>query len=96
MAAHHPFTMPYPDDIPYLSSDPARVRSQAFDAVLNGVELGSGSMRIHRRDIQQALFGALGFSPKEIEKRFGFFVEAFRYGVPPHGEMCIRDSGWII
>ncbi|MCI9415088.1 MAG: aspartate--tRNA ligase [Clostridiales bacterium] len=85
VAAHHPFTMPYPDDIPYLSSDPARVRSQAFDAVLNGVELGSGSMRIHRRDIQQALFGALGFSPKEIEKRFGFFVEAFRYGVPPHG-----------
>ncbi|MCI8554400.1 MAG: aspartate--tRNA ligase [Clostridiales bacterium] len=85
VSAHHPFTMPCAEDIPYLTADPERVRSQAFDAVLNGVELGSGSMRIHCRDIQQAMFQALGFSEEEIERRFGFFVNAFRYGAPPHG-----------
>ena len=85
VASHHPFTMPYPEDIPYLLSDPARVRAQAFDVVLNGVELGSGSIRIHQREIQQRMFEALGFSPEEIEARFGFMVNAFRYGTPPHG-----------
>lgn len=85
MAMHHPFTMPYSQDLQYLFSDPARVRSQAYDVVLNGTELGSGSIRIHRRDIQQTVFEALGFSDDEIQKRFGFFVDAFRYGAPPHG-----------
>lgn len=85
LAMHHPFTMPYPEDIPYLLSDPARVRAQAYDVVLNGIELGSGSIRIHRQDIQQKMFEALGFSPDEIEDRFGFMVNAFRYGTPPHG-----------
>jgi aspartyl-tRNA synthetase len=85
IATHHPFTMPYPEDIPYLISDPGRVRAQAYDVVLNGVELGSGSIRIHRRDIQQRMFEALGFSKKQIEERFGFMVNAFRYGTPPHG-----------
>jgi len=85
IATHHPFTMPYPEDIPYLLSDPARVRAQAYDFVLNGYELGSGSIRIHRRDIQQKMFEALGFSPEQIEERFGFMVNAFRYGTPPHG-----------
>ncbi len=85
LATHHPFTMPYPEDIPYLISDPARVRAQAYDFVLNGYELGSGSIRIHRRDIQQKMFEALGFSPEQIEERFGFMVNAFRYGTPPHG-----------
>ena len=85
VAAHHPFTMPHPDDLPYLVTDPARCRSLAYDAVLNGVELGSGSIRIHRSDIQARMFEALGFSPEETEQRFGFLLEAFRYGTPPHG-----------
>ena len=85
LAMHHPFTMPYPEDVPYLLTDPARVRAQAYDVVLNGVELGSGSIRIHRPDVQQKMFEALGFSPEQIEERFGFMVNAFRYGTPPHG-----------
>ena len=85
MAMHHPFTMPYPEDMEFLFSDPARVRAQAYDVVLNGVELGSGSIRIHRSDIQQKMFEALGFNDEEIENRFGFMVNAFKYGTPPHG-----------
>ncbi|MDD2418255.1 MAG: aspartate--tRNA ligase [Oscillospiraceae bacterium] len=85
LATHHPFTMPYPEDVQYLISDPGRVRAQAYDVVLNGVELGSGSIRIHRRDVQQKMFEALGFSSQQIDERFGFMVNAFRYGTPPHG-----------
>lgn len=85
LAMHHPFTMPYEEDIPYLISNPERVRAQAYDVVLNGVELGSGSIRIHRKDIQQKMFEALGFSDAQIEERFGFMVNAFKYGTPPHG-----------
>ena len=85
IATHHPFTMPYPEDIPYLISDPARVRSQAYDLVLNGIELGSGSIRIHKKDIQQKMFEALGFTPDEAKERFGFMIDAFQYGTPPHG-----------
>ncbi len=84
VAMHHPFTMPYPEDMPYLFTDPGRVRAQAYDVVLNGVELGSGSVRIHRSDVQQQMFAALGFSAEEIEARFGFMVHAFGYGTPPH------------
>jgi aspartyl-tRNA synthetase len=86
--AHHPFTMPHPDDVGLLSSDdPAdllRVRSQAYDLVLNGWELGSGSVRIHRSDVQQTVFGLLGIGPEEAQERFGFLLDAFRYGAPPH------------
>lgn len=85
IAMHHPFTMPYPQDLQYIKTRPELVRSQAFDVVLNGTELGSGSMRIHRRDIQQTVFEALGFTEAEIRRRFGFFVDAFNYGAPPHG-----------
>ena len=85
IAMHHPFTMPYPEDVQYLISEPGRVRAQAYDVVLNGTELGSGSIRIHRQDIQEKMFEALGFSPEQIKERFGFMVNAFRYGTPPHG-----------
>jgi aspartyl-tRNA synthetase len=83
-AAHHPFTMPYPEDMALLATDPFAVRSQAYDLVLNGWELGSGSVRIHRRDIQSQIFDALGISTEEAESRFGFLLNAFRYGAPPH------------
>ena len=82
--AHHPFTMPYAEDLPLMASDPLAVRSQAYDLVLNGWELGSGSVRIHRRDIQEQVFTALGIEPAEAEARFGFLLGAFRYGAPPH------------
>jgi aspartyl-tRNA synthetase len=84
-AAHHPFTMPHPDDLDLLLSDPLKVRSQAYDLVVNGWELGSGSIRIHRADIQRRVFGALGISDEEAESRFGFLLGAFKYGAPPHG-----------
>jgi aspartyl-tRNA synthetase len=82
--AHHPFTMPHPDDIDRLESDPLAVRSQAYDLTLNGWELGSGSVRIHRRDIQQRIFSLLGIEPEEAQEKFGFLLDAFRYGAPPH------------
>ncbi|MCX6512278.1 MAG: aspartate--tRNA ligase, partial [Actinobacteria bacterium] len=82
--AHHPFTMPHPDDLELLSRDPFAVRSQAYDLVLNGWELGSGSVRIHRPDIQSEVFTALGISTEEADDRFGFLLKAFRYGAPPH------------
>ncbi|HWE70773.1 MAG TPA: aspartate--tRNA ligase, partial [Acidimicrobiales bacterium] len=84
IAAHHPFTMPHPEDLDRLESDPASMRSQAYDLVLNGWELGSGSVRIHRGDIQSRVFAVLGISTEEAESRFGFLLGAFRYGAPPH------------
>ena len=85
VATHHPFTMPYPEDLQYLTTAPGRVRAQAYDVVLNGIELGSGSIRIHDRRVQEKMFEALGFDKKTIDERFGFMVNAFRYGTPPHG-----------
>ncbi len=82
--AHHPFTMPHLGDIDRLDTDPLAVRSQAYDLVLNGWELGSGSVRIHRPDIQQRIFGFLGIGPEEAQARFGFLLDAFRHGAPPH------------
>jgi len=89
IAAHHPFTMPHPDDVDLLESDPLAVRSQSYDLVLNGWELGSGSIRIHRADIQRRVFKALGISDAEAETRFGFLLGAFRYGAPPHGGFAV-------
>jgi aspartyl-tRNA synthetase len=83
--AHHPFTMPHPDDVGLLTSDPAAVRSQAYDLVLNGWELGSGSIRIHDAALQRRVFEALGIGQEEAERKFGFFLNSFEYGAPPHG-----------
>jgi aspartyl-tRNA synthetase len=85
VAAHHPFTMPAAEDLDRLTSDPLSVRAQAYDLVLNGWELGSGSIRIHRADIQRQVLDTLGLSPEVAEARFGFLLGAFRYGAPPHG-----------
>jgi aspartyl-tRNA synthetase len=89
IAAHHPFTMPHPEDLDRLESDPASVRSQSYDLVLNGWELGSGSVRIHRADIQSRVFNVLGITPEEAESRFGFLLGAFRYGAPPHAGFAV-------
>jgi len=88
-AAHHPFTSVHDEDIEKLTSDPARCRAKSYDIVLNGTELGSGSIRIHRRDIQQQVFAALGFSEDEAKRRFGFLLEALEYGAPPHGGIAL-------
>ncbi len=88
-AAHHPFTSPHEQDMEKLESDPAAVRALAYDVVLNGTELGSGSIRIHRQDIQKKIFRALGMSDDEARARFGFFLEALEYGTPPHGGIAL-------
>jgi aspartyl-tRNA synthetase len=89
IAAHHPFTMPNHDDLDRLVTEPLSVRAQAYDLVLNGWELGSGSVRIHRADIQQQVFDALGIAPEEAAARFGFLLDAFRYGAPPHAGFAV-------
>ena len=87
-AKHHPFTAPMDEDLPYLDTDPGRVRAKAYDIVLNGTELGGGSIRIHDGDLQARMFGVLGLSPEEARAKFGFLLDAFRYGVPPHGGLA--------
>lgn len=88
-AAHHPFTSPHEQDMDRLESDPAAVRALAYDTVLNGTELGSGSIRIHRQDTQQKIFHALGMTEEEARNRFGFFLDALEYGTPPHGGIAL-------
>ena len=89
VAAHHPFTSPHEEDMDKLETDPAMVRALAYDVVLNGTELGSGSIRIHRQDIQSKIFDALGMTKEEAQSRFGFFLEALEYGTPPHGGIAL-------
>ncbi|MBY6051089.1 aspartate--tRNA ligase [Cytobacillus firmus] len=88
-AAHHPFTMPVREDLELLEKDPAGVRAQAYDLVLNGYELGGGSLRIFERDVQEKMFSVLGFSKEEAVEQFGFLLEAFEYGTPPHGGIAL-------
>jgi aspartyl-tRNA synthetase len=89
VAAHHPFTSPHEEDMDKLETEPAMVRALAYDVVLNGTELGSGSIRIHRQDIQKKIFHALGMTEEEAKSRFGFFLEALEYGTPPHGGIAL-------
>ncbi|HIX37471.1 MAG TPA: aspartate--tRNA ligase [Candidatus Blautia pullistercoris] len=88
VAMHHPFTMPMEEDLPYIDSDPGRVRAKAYDIVLNGNEIGGGSVRIFQDDIQEKMFEVLGFTKEEAYKRFGFLLDAFKYGVPPHAGLA--------
>jgi aspartyl-tRNA synthetase len=87
--AHHPFTAPYEADMANLVSDPASVRADCYDLAMNGLELGSGSIRIHRKDVQQQIFKSLGISDEEARARFGFFLDALEYGTPPHGGIAL-------
>jgi aspartyl-tRNA synthetase len=89
VAVHHPFTSPREADLAFLEKEPLKVRARAYDLVLNGHEIGGGSIRIHRNDIQKRVFEALGLTPKEIEDKFGYFIEALGFGTPPHGGIAI-------
>jgi aspartyl-tRNA synthetase len=88
-ARHHPFTSPKPSDVDKMESDPGSVLARAYDVVLNGLELGGGSIRINRAEIQSRMFRALGLEPEDARQRFGFLLDAFRYGAPPHGGIAL-------
>ena len=87
-AMHHPFTAPMDEDLPLLDTDPGKVRAKAYDIVINGCEAGGGSIRIYNSDLQEKMFQTLGFSKEDAWARFGFLLEGFRYGTPPHGGMA--------
>ena len=87
-AMHHPFTMPMEEDLQYIDSDPGRVRAKAYDIVLNGNEIGGGSVRIFDQDIQSKMFKVLGFTEEQAQEQFGFLLTAFKYGVPPHAGLA--------
>ena len=87
-AMHHPFTAPRDEDIEYLKSDPGRVKANAYDMVLNGVEIGGGSLRIYNAELQEKVFESLGLTPEQAHEKFGFMMDAFQYGTPPHGGLA--------
>lgn len=89
VAVHHPFTSPMDEDVELCEKEPMKARAKAYDIVINGQEAGGGTIRIHRREVQEKMFSVLGFTPEDIKERFGFFVDAFRYGAPPHGGLAL-------
>lgn len=95
MAMHHPFTSPKPEDIPLLDEHPEQVRANAYDMVCNGVEVGGGSIRIHSSELQAKIFKILGFTPERAQEQFGFLMNAFRYGAPPHGGLAYGLDRWV-
>lgn len=95
MSTHHPFTMPNPDDIPLLDTDPAKVRAKAYDFVCNGVEVGGGSLRIHDGKLQAKMFEVLGFTPEKAMQQFGFLINAFKYGAPPHAGLAFGFDRFV-
>ena len=95
MAMHHPFTHPKDEDIPLLDTDPAAVRADAYDMVINGVEVGGGSIRIHDSQLQAKMFEILGFTPERAQEQFGFLMNAFKYGAPPHGGLAYGLDRWV-
>ena len=96
VAVHHPFTAPMDEDLEILQTEPLKARAKAYDIVINGQEAGGGSIRIHRRDIQEKMFKILGFTPEDIALKFGFFVDAFKYGAPPHGGLALGLDRFVM
>jgi aspartyl-tRNA synthetase len=94
-AMHHPFTSPYEEDMELFRTDPGKVRARAYDLVINGVEIGGGSIRIHDEGLQKQMFDNLGFTEEEARKQFGFLMSAFRYGAPPHGGIAFGFDRWV-
>ena len=92
---HHPFTSPYEEDMELFRTDPGKLRAKAYDLVINGVEIGGGSIRIHDEELQRTMFDNLGFTKEEAQKQFGFLMSAFRYGAPPHGGIAFGFDRWV-